>query len=503
MNHFAYSGLIRLIMGQEISFSQFDKGDFDHFYQKLKRETQLLKKMIEQKACSNRSPVAGFEIEAWILDRNMQPAPINDSFLSTLQNPLAFAELAKFNIELNSTPTPLAGNVFSRMHKQLQSTWDSAFRHAETSQNQLLMIGTLPTLKQSDLTLANMSDLNRYRALNEQILQSRGKPIKLDIIGTEHLKLDHHDVMLESATTSLQIHIQTPLDIAHHFYNASIIASAPMVALCANAPFLFGKDLWHESRIPLFEQAIETGGYDGAAHGPIKRVSFGTDFARQSIFECFIENLDHFPVLLPANLGQVTDAFEHLKLHNGTIWRWNRPLVGFDDDGTPHIRIEHRVPSAGPTTIDSMANAAFYYGLAKNLCDEIMEKGLAITFSQAKDNFYQAARYGLDSHVIWLDGNKHRLHSLMRTELVPRAILGLQSLGVTRCDTEDFLDIILQRLNNKQNGCQWQRQFIMRQRPFNSGQDEDIKSQQNFKLMTQTYLKYQQSGKPVSEWSKD
>jgi hypothetical protein len=203
-------------------------------------------------------------------------------------------------------------------------------------------------------------------------------------VGREHLKLDHHDVMLESATTSFQIHIQLPLDIAHHFYNASIIASASMVALCANAPFLFGKDLWDESRIPLFEQSIETGGYDGAAHGPIKRVSFGTDYARHSIIECFIENLDHFPVLLPVDSDSPNEAFEHLRLHNGTIWRWNRPLVGFDEDGTPHIRVEHRAPAAGPTTIDSMANAAFYYGVSKSLCDEIIEKGLSFPFSQAK-----------------------------------------------------------------------------------------------------------------------
>lgn len=483
-------------MGQEISFSQFDQSDFERFYKNLKLETQLLKKMIKQKACSTRSPVAGFEIEAWILDQDLQPAPINDSFLASLNNPLAFSELAKFNIELNSTPTPLAGNVFSRMLKQLQTTWDSTYQHAESLQHQLIMIGTLPTLKQSELNLANMSDLNRYRALNEQILQARGKPINLDIIGNEHLKLDHHDVMLESATTSFQIHIQLPLDIAHHYYNASIIASAPMVAICANAPFLFGKDLWDESRIPLFEQAIETGGYDGAARGPIRRVSFGTDYARKSIMECFDENLDHFPVLLPPNLDTPIEAFEHLRLHNGTIWRWNRPLVGFDDDGTPHIRVEHRAPAAGPTTIDSMANAAFYYGLAKNLCDEMLQKGITLPFSQAKDNFYQAARYGLESNIIWLDGSKQRLQSLIRNELIPRAILGLKSLGVTQSDSEDFLGIILHRLNNKQNGCHWQRQFVLRQRQL-------TETQPNFKLMTETYIKNQQSGKPVSEWSID
>lgn len=480
-------------MGQEIAFSEFDHSDFDNYYQKLKQETELLKKIIEQKGCSTHSPVAGFEIEAWIVDQQMKPSPINDHFLATFKNPLIFEELAKFNIELNSTPISLTENVLSRMHDQLQTTWDNAYQHANSLQKHLIMIGTLPTLMPEDLNLANMSDLNRYRALNEQILQSRGKPINLDIIGKDHLKLDHYDVMLESATTSLQIHIQLPLDIAHHFYNASIIASAPMAALCANAPFIFGKNLWEESRIPLFEQAIETGGYNGAAQGPIKRVSFGTDYARESIFECFIENLEHFPVLLPVDLGPASEAFEHLKLHNGTIWRWNRPLVGFDDDGTPHIRVEHRVPSAGPTTVDSMANAAFFYGIEKSLCDEFIHKKITLPFSQAKDNFYQAARYGFDSQIIWLDGNKYRLHNLLEKELIPRAILGLESLGVTSNDIDDFLTIISQRLNNGQNGSLWQQKYMQAQ----------TQSHPDFTAMTKMYLKNQQSGQPVSEWCND
>ncbi|WP_305910212.1 glutamate--cysteine ligase [Methylomarinum sp. Ch1-1] len=475
-------------MGQEISFSEFEQGDFDRFYQKLRQETSLLRHLIEHRRFSKRTPVAGFEIEAWILDNNCRPLPINESFLATLNHPLAFEELAKFNIELNSTPTPLAGNVFSRMHSQLQETWDTAYRHAESLNGRLIMIGILPTLVQDDLTLANMSNLNRYRALNQQILQSRGKPVHLDITGHEHLKLDHHDVMLESATTSFQIHIQVPLGLAHHFYNASIIASAAMVASCANAPYLFGKDLWNETRIPLFEQAIETGGYAGVAQGPLRRVSFGTDYARKSIMECFEENLQHFPILLPEAIDSSPEAFAHLKLHNGTIWRWNRPLLGFDADGTPHIRIEHRTPAAGPTPLDSIANAAFFYGLSKNLCDEIITQGLPFPFSQAKDNFYQAARYGLDASIHWLNGKKIRMHTLLREDLIERAALGLASLGISRCDSEDYLDIMRQRLNNQQTGSQWQRQFIKEQG-------------KNFKLMTETYLNNQQSATPVGEWS--
>ena len=475
-------------MGQEISLSHFDEGDFTRFHQKLEQETLLLDRLIAQKNCSHREPVAGFEIEAWLVDNTMRPSPINKHYLETLDDPLASTELAKFNIEFNCLPEPLTGHVFSGLHRQLQSIWDKAYQHAESLDHKVVMIGILPTLKQDDLHLGNMSDMHRYRALNEQVLQTRGEPIHIDISGAEHLKLEHHDVMLEAATTSFQTHIQLPLHIAHHFYNASIMASAPMVALCANAPFLFGKELWHESRIPLFEQAVATGGFGGAAHGPLRRVSFGSDYARHSIIECFQENLLHFPVLLPVDQDSAVEAFGHLRLHNGTIWRWNRPLIGFDEDGTPHIRVEHRTPAAGPSVIDSIANAAFYYGLANNLCHEIVAKGLPLPFAQAKDNFYQAARYGLDANIIWFDGAKHRLHHLLTAELLPRAISGLRAFGVSDSDIDDYLDIIRQRIATKQNGCQWQRRTISQ-------------NNHDFTEMTRAYLKNQNSGNPVSEWT--
>jgi hypothetical protein len=480
--------LLEEIMGQEIPLSQFDECDFKHFHTKLAQETALLEKLISQKAFSCRDPVAGFELEAWLVDNSMQPSPVNQLFLETLNNPLASAELAKFNIEFNCQPTPLTGQVFSHLFKQLQTTWDEACRHAQSMDHHLIMIGILPTLKQQELHLGNMSDMHRYRALNEQILHSRGKPIHIDIPGAEHLKIDHHDVMLEAATTSFQTHIQLPLAIVHHFYNAAMIASAPVIAMCANSPYLFGKELWHESRIPLFEQAIETGGFQGAAQGPIKRVSFGSDYAKHSIMECFLENLHHFPVLLPVDQNSEIEKFSHLRLHNGTIWRWNRPLIGFDDNGMPHIRIEHRTPPAGPTPLDTIANAAFYYGLTQNICNEIIEKDLPIPFAQAKDNFYQSARYGLDSTIVWFDGNKHRLDHLLESELITRAVSGLQFLGVDNAEIDRFIGIIRQRLSNKQNGSNWQRRYY---------RDDN----HDLKAMTKAYLRNQRSGKPVSQWS--
>ena len=474
-------------MGQEIAKSRFSADDFDTFHHHLSTETQLLKQCIEQKACSHSAAVAGLELEAWLIDRQMRPAAINERYLSALNDPLASAELAKFNIELNTHPINLTGDIFAQLHQQLDKLWSDTHNEAAKHNAHMLMIGTLPTIQQSDLCLQNMSDLNRFRALNEQILSSRGKPIQLDITGVEHLHLEHNDVMLESAATSLQLHTKVPLDVAHHFYNASIIASAPMVALCANSPYLFGKFLWHESRIPLFEQAIETGGYDGAAHGPVKRVSFGSSYAKNSIFECFQENLEHFPVLLPAKLGNASDQFEYLRLHNGTIWRWNRPLVGFDEDGTPHIRIEHRPPAAGPTIIDTIANAAFYYGLAKNICDKIVKSGLPMTFSQAKDNFYQAARHGLESHIHWNNGHHPRIYHLIRTKLIDDACAGLKSFGIDEDDIQLYMAVIRHRVETKQNGSVWQYQYRQ-----NTGAD--------LAQMTQQYLLNQQQGKAVSKW---
>ncbi len=474
-------------MGQEISQSQFDADDFEAFYAKLTSETALLRQMFNDKTLSDAAFVGGLEIEAWLVDNTMQPAPINEYYLESLHDPLASAELAKFNIELNTHPLALTGNFLTQLHSHLLSTWHHAASHADIYDSSLVMIGILPTLKPTDLTVSNMSNLNRYRALNEQILNTRDTSIFLDITGKEHLKLEHQDIMLESATTSLQLHTQVPLDIAHHFYNASIIASAAMVAVCANAPYLFGHNLWHESRIPLFEQAVDIGGYNGAAHGPIKRVSFGTGYARHSIMECFQENLEHFPVLLPVDLGDASSSLNYLKLHNGTIWRWNRPLVGFNSDGSPHLRIEHRTPSAGPTIVDTVANAAFYFGLTKNLCDQIISQGLPLAFSQAKDNFYQASRHGLDCRITWFDSQHHRLYQLLLDDLIPRAINGLKSLGISDHDSQTYIDIIVARVQTRQTGSEWQRQYIQ-QHP------------DDFNGLVRQYLANQKNNIPVSKW---
>jgi gamma-glutamyl:cysteine ligase YbdK (ATP-grasp superfamily) len=475
-------------MGEEIRSSEFKPRDFAIFKGKLDTETEQLAEVFAQQRFAYSHPVAGFELEAWLIDERLRPVPRNEEFLTCFNNPLASPELASFNIEVNTEPRSLQGHVFSAMHQSLEATWAACRDTARAMGIDVIMCGILPSLLDADLTIANMSCMQRYRALNREVLSRRkGKPLVLDINGIEHLRVTHQDVMLESAATSFQLHTQINQDQAVRLYNASQILSAPMVALCANSPYLFGKDLWDETRIPLFEQAVAIGGYDAAAFGPIRRVTFGSGYVRESLLECFLENRDHYPVLLPVNLDEHSATLPHLRLHNGTIWRWNRPLIGFNEAGEIHLRIEHRVIPSGPSTIDAVANAAFYYGAAIALVNLPIAPELQLQFDRARDNFYRAAQLGLRAQLHWLDDKTYPATELLLKTLLPMAHAGLELLGVADSDSQEYLGVIRQRLETGTNGAVWQRAFVSKH-----GRD--------MQALTAAYLAYQHSGMPVHKW---
>ncbi|WP_258867928.1 hypothetical protein [Alkalilimnicola ehrlichii] len=274
------------------------------------------------------------------------------------------------------------------MEAQLSALWQRTNAAAEASSARLGMVGILPTLKPEHLCLERMSNLQRYRALNEQVLLLRNRrPLDLDIEGEEVLRLTQGDVMLEAAATSLQLHLQVSPATAQPLFNASVLASAITVAVAANSPFLFGRQLWEETRIPLFEQAVAVMPLHGGHAGPYARVSFGSGYGRDCLYGFFVENRQHFPVLLPVVLDEPVERVPHLRLHNGTIWRWNRPVIGFNEDGRPHLRVEHRVMAAGPSVPDSVANAAFYYGLVFGLAKSEEGADARLPFAIAERNF--------------------------------------------------------------------------------------------------------------------
>jgi len=475
-------------MGEEIQYSHFNKTDYQQFDYHLKEETALLKSWFDNRQFSTSPLMAGYELEAWLINQQGNPAAINETFLEQAKNELLSPELARFNIELNVEPEKLSDRILSNFETKLDSLWQQCSSTALALNSHILGIGILPTLEDSDLTIKNISLLERYKALNEQVLRHRnGDEIRLDIIGDEHLQVSHRDVMLEAAATSLQIHIQVPQDVAARYYNASILLSAPMVAVSANSPCLFGRRLWQETRIPVFEQSVPTGGYGGAAMGPVHRVSFGTGYVRDSLYECFQENLDHFPVLLPVHYQATENSLRHLRLHNGTIWRWNRPLIGFDKDSTPHLRIEHRVCASAPSIIDNIANIAFYYGLVHYYASAERPAEFDIPFTDAKINFYGAAQHGLKHKINWPGKNTESLQKIILDRLLIEAETGLYKLGINQQDCQRYLSIIEQRVAKNRTGSQWQLNFL------NTHQD-------NRTQLTLNYLKNQKSGLPVHEW---
>lgn len=477
-------------MGQEIDQIRFDEAAFSRFEELLRQETEQLAQWFRQGRLENRGGCCGYELEAWLIDANGAPAPVNETFLSALNDPEVVPELSTFNFELNSTPQIKNATMFSQLEAELEERWRRCRQSAKTLDSRVLLIGTLPSLTDNALTLDRISSQQRYYALNREILERRkGEPLQIDICGEhDRLRLSHNDVMTEAATTSLQIHLQVPASRATAFYNAALIASAPMVAASANSPFLFGARLWEETRIPLFEQAVSAPAfYDKPGH-VVDRVTFGTRYANDSLMEVFTENLDGFPVLLPVVDLPNKHELAHLRLHNGTIWRWNRPLIGFSADGTPHLRIEHRVAAAGPSIIDTIANICLFYGLVHALTQSEIAPESRLPFEHARANFYQAAELGLEARVFWLDGHEHSLRSLLLEQLIPQATEALAALGISTDEIDRYLKrTVAERVDSRQTGACWQRRFTEAH-----GTD--------FHQLVQTYYQHQQSGLPVHQW---
>lgn len=472
-------------MGDEIKERFFSAEDFSRFRAKLDEETALLQALFAAGEFSQRGDVAGFELEAWLTDDSGDPSPRNADYLARLNNPLVVPELAAFNVELNGSPTRLQGRAFSRLHDELETTLAACRQTAAAMDLGLVTIGILPTLQEAMLRPAFMSRMVRYQSINDRIMAIRdGQPIALRIEGDPDLNTLHSDVMLEAATTSFQIHLQCRPQMAVRDFNASMIASAPIVAASANSPFLFGHTLWDETRIPLFQQALEVGPRYPA------RVAFGDGYVKQSLFEIFDENRREHFILVPAVHDTPPTKFAHVRFHNGTLWRWNRPLVGFDFDGQVHVRIEHRVVPAGPTVKDCLANAAFYFGLVRGFGLGATPPETALPFAVARDNFYCAARYGLGARVRWIiDGNEQELgmRALIIDELLPIARRGLESRDVPAREIDDYLGVIAARVDSSQNGAAWQRRWVAL-----NGRD--------FHALTRAYRALQDTGKPVHTW---
>jgi hypothetical protein len=483
-------GLCNPAMGQSVERSSFEHRDFVRFQRALRAETDWLHDLAEREQLSQHAPMAGLELEAWLIDAAGRPAPRNAEFIARCASPDVVTEIGRFNIEINVPPQPVAGAGLGRLAAALHGAWAHCGEVAAAMGLQVVAIGILPSLNDADLSIANLSEPLRYRALNQQVLRQRhGRPARLDIDGPHgtRLRCEHQDVMLEAAATSFQLHLQLPAAQAVRAHNAAMIAAAPVLAMAGNSPLLFGHALWQETRIPLFEQALGIGAREDGGHKPLPRVGFGSGYIGYSMVECFRENLERFEPLLPAALDEPVERLAHLRLHNGTIWRWHRPVLGFDaEDGRVHIRSEHRPLPAGPSLPDMLANLAFSIGLVAAWTAEDEPAEARLPFETAHANFQAAARDGLQSRLTGLHGRARNASRWLR-QLLPLARQGLEQLQVDGALADGWMQLLRQRLDSGLTGARWQLARL-------DALGGDLAA------LTLDYARHQAGGAPLHRW---
>lgn len=476
-------------MGQQVIHTNYTKADLQEFHSRLLNETKILKSWFDNNCFSTKSPMTGVELEAWLVNQDFLPSPNSDIFLEKLNQKNVVPEISKFNFEINSNPYQFNKNCLSQLQNELTQVWTKCDLQAQKMGLHALQIGTLATLRPNMLELKYLSPQSRYRVMNQRVMQLRGgRPVTLHIEAKDELFLQMDSVIAECAATSLQIHLGVNQQNAKRYYNASLIASALTTALAANSPYFFGKELWDESRILIFEQAVELDSFRTKDGRVIKRVTFGSDYIKESLIELFLENLDGHEVLLPELMDSAPEDLKHLLFHNGTIWRWNRPIIGIDDDKKPHLRIEHRTPSAGPTISDSIANCAFFLGIVEYLANMEDAPEDLISFEETRRNFYNASKQSMYAKVKWIDGKIHDMQKLLE-HIYPFVYKALREKGIDKSELDFYLENIIQnRIKQNINGAIWQKAYIH-------------KNGTRFQQMMETYLQNQHSQSPLHEWS--
>lgn len=473
-------------MGQETKQQHYTKQQERKFYTLLEEETKLLKQWIKDKRFNNSPKLCGYEAEGWIIKEQGLPYACSDRLLASLADPCITPELSKFNFEINGNPFPVNADLPHCLEKDLQFYWKKCSEAATQHKGRILFIGTYPDLTRVSFGMKQIYPRNRYYAINSRIHSLRKNPVHITIHGKkETFDLDIASIIHEAGTTSLQIHLQVGFSEAKDFYNASLVASPIMSALCANSPFICGKELWDESRIPLFERVISLHVTQNGKR--VSRVGLGHDFVHHCVSELFDHNLLH-PVLLPEINNGAREKLLHLLLHNGTVWRWNRPLIGFDKKGNVHFRVEHRVPSAGPTLVDMQANILFFIGLVHLIKKHISHKGLCMDFPTLEGFFYLASQAGLSAEIKWLDGKIYKMNRLIADKLIKPVKEELNRLSLNHSHIDYLIaDVIKNRAVSLQNGSFWQKSFV-------------CKFGKQFDKMIESYWENQQKNIPVYQW---
>ncbi|MEN8376830.1 MAG: CBS domain-containing protein [Gemmatimonadota bacterium] len=433
------------------------------FTRAVLRDLQALRRILDEGLIEEGVVRFGAEQEMFLVDEAWRPAPLSPEILDDLTEGDFTTEIARFNLELNLPPLVVDADVLTRMRGLLEAGVHRADEAARARGARVVLTGILPTLAKTDLSLDNMTPNDRYRELNEAFMAMAGGKVSLRIEGVDEIRLEHDSVMLEAANTSFQIHLQVGAADAARLYNISQAAIAPVLSACVNSPFLFGKRLWGETRIALFQQSLDTRAPTPSLRELSGRVDFGTSWARDDVLEIYREDLARFRVIMAGEPDEdpmkLLDRGEiprlgALQLFNGTVYRWNRPCYGVAD-GVPHLRIECRALPAGPSVADEVANCALWLGVMRGLDREYGDPAERMDFADARANFVAAARYGLKAGFTWLDGEAVSARTFLRERLIPLATETLREEGLAAGDVDEYMGIIRDRVETGQTGARW------------------------------------------------
>jgi len=482
------------------------KNEMLHFVRSLLDDVQAFEYMLENDWFESNITRIGAEQEMCLVhNKTFKPACINMEVLAKLgdDKPWCVTELAKFNLEINLSPREFVGDCLSQLEAENLKYLSTIQKVLDEFDASIILCGILPTLRKHDLEMQNLTPKDRYYALMAAIQKHLlGTSFELRVEGVDELLVKHDSPLLEACNTSFQVHLQVAPKEFVKMYNIAQVLAGPVIAIAANSPLVFGRRLWHETRIALFQQSLDTRTTHDHMRERLPRVNFGSGWLRGDITEIYKEDISRFRVLLAGTIEEdslsmvmegKTPKLRALQIHNSTVYRWNRPCYGISPNGKPHLRIENRVMPAGPTTVDEVANAAFWLGCMVAMGDKFEDITKHIDFVDARDNFLKSAKFGIDTTFTWLKDKKVPVTELILKELLPMAKDGLKMRKVKAADINKYLDIIEARAKEHKTGARWALRTF-------TALKKEVTNDEAVTAVTAAIVKNQQQNKPVHTW---
>jgi len=488
-------------MGEQNVKLNDDETTHQAFMKSLITEVHALEKMLDSGLIETGVRRIGAEQEMFLIDKAHKPALKAMEILDVIDDERFTHELGLFNLEANLAPHRLGADCLSLMEAEAQEIYQKSRAAAKSLDCDIALVGILPTLTKDNLGLDSMVPTPRYFALNDAIRSLRGDEFEFTINGIDQLAVKHDNVMLEACNTSFQVHFQVSPENFAKNYNIAQVVTAPLLAAAVNSPILLGKRLWHETRIAVFEYSIDTRSKIQQERGLKPRVHFGDRWLEESVTEIFKEDIARFRIVLTTETEEdpmgmieqgIMPSLNALRLHNGTVYRWNRPCYGVHNN-VAHLRIENRVIPAGPTVLDEVANAAFFYGMMAGMTEQVDDIREHLTFADVKANFLAAARDGIRAQMNWFNDTHLPAKQLVLEQLLPLAREGLQEAGIDNDDIDKYLGVVRDRVSMRRTGARWALESLEKMK------DEGTLDQR-LRCIVRSMVDQQSTGKPISQW---